>query len=129
VGSKNDVALRSSTAAQSRRSHFRPGSTTPCREREKKAREVRREERRQGKAAAPDLIAEELANEEGRHRDTKQELEARRALLGQHRQWRNAAAELRADVGGVRSYGSPFDGDFAPHSQTYAGAGTIRYTW
>jgi hypothetical protein len=26
-------------------------------------------------------------------------------------------------------YGSPFDGDFAPHSQTYAGAGTIRYTW
>ena len=22
-----------------------------------------------------------------------------------------------------------FDGDFAPHSRTYAGTGTIRYTW
>jgi hypothetical protein len=22
-----------------------------------------------------------------------------------------------------------FDGEFAPHSQTYAGTGTVRYVW
>jgi len=49
---------------------------------EKQAREEARKWRAAEKAAAPDPIAEDLANEEGRHRDTRRELEDLRELLG-----------------------------------------------
>jgi hypothetical protein len=39
----------------------------------------------------------------------------------------SAGAELRL-VNGVTLLGK-FDGEFARGSQTYAGTGTIRYTW
>jgi autotransporter-associated beta strand protein len=39
----------------------------------------------------------------------------------------SAGAELRL-VNGVSLLGK-FDGEFATHSQTYAGTGTVRYTW
>ena len=39
----------------------------------------------------------------------------------------SAGAELRL-ANGVTLLGK-FDGDFASHSQTYAGTGTLRYTW
>ena len=38
-----------------------------------------------------------------------------------------AGAELRL-VNGVSLLGK-FDGELASHSQTYAGTGTVRYTW
>ena len=50
---------------------------------EKAAREEARNQRAAEKAAAPDPIAEDLANEEGRHRDTRRELESWRVLGGQ----------------------------------------------
>ena len=49
---------------------------------ERTAREEARKQRAAEKAAAPDPIAEDLANEEGRHRDTRRELEDLRELLG-----------------------------------------------
>jgi len=39
----------------------------------------------------------------------------------------SAGAELRL-INGVSLLGK-FDGEFAAHSQTYAGTGTVRYTW
>jgi uncharacterized protein with beta-barrel porin domain len=39
----------------------------------------------------------------------------------------SAGAELRY-ANGVSLIGK-FDGEFAGHSQTYGGSGTIRYTW
>ena len=39
----------------------------------------------------------------------------------------SAGAELRL-INGVSLLGK-FDGEFAAHSQTYAGTGTLRYTW
>ena len=39
----------------------------------------------------------------------------------------SAVAELRL-VSGVSLLGK-FDGEFATHSQTYAGTGTVRYVW
>ena len=39
----------------------------------------------------------------------------------------SAGAELRL-VNGVSLLGK-FDGELAAHSQTYAGTGTVRYTW
>jgi hypothetical protein len=39
----------------------------------------------------------------------------------------SAGAELRL-VNGVSLLGK-FDGEFAAHSQTYAGTGTVRYVW
>ena len=38
-----------------------------------------------------------------------------------------AGAELRL-ANGVALIGK-FDGEFASHSSTYAGTGTVRYTW
>jgi hypothetical protein len=53
-----------------------------------------------------------------------------------HRQRRHAGEEFRARVGrrelrlanGVVLL-AKFDGEFASHSTTYAGTGTVRYTW
>jgi uncharacterized protein with beta-barrel porin domain len=39
----------------------------------------------------------------------------------------SAGGELRL-ASGVTLLGK-FDGEFAPHSSTYAGTGTVRYTW
>ena len=39
----------------------------------------------------------------------------------------SAGAELRL-ANGVMLIGK-FDGEFASHSSTYAGTGTVRYTW
>jgi uncharacterized protein with beta-barrel porin domain len=39
----------------------------------------------------------------------------------------SAGAELRL-ANGITLL-AKFDGDFASHSQTYAGTGTLRYTW
>ena len=39
----------------------------------------------------------------------------------------SAGAELRL-INGVSVLGK-FDGEFATHSQTYAGTGTVRYVW
>jgi uncharacterized protein with beta-barrel porin domain len=39
----------------------------------------------------------------------------------------SAGAELRL-INGVSLLGK-FDGEFAAHSQTYAGTGTVRYVW
>ena len=39
----------------------------------------------------------------------------------------SGGAELRL-INGVSLLGK-FDGEFAAHSQTYAGTGTVRYTW
>jgi uncharacterized protein with beta-barrel porin domain len=39
----------------------------------------------------------------------------------------SAGAELRL-VNGISLLGK-FDGEFAAHSQTYAGTGTLRYVW
>jgi uncharacterized protein with beta-barrel porin domain len=39
----------------------------------------------------------------------------------------SAGAELRL-INGVSLLGK-FDGEFAAHSQTHAGTGTVRYTW
>jgi hypothetical protein len=43
--------------------------------------------------------------------------------------WRASTigAELRL-INGVSLLGK-FDGEFAAHAQTYAGTGTVRYTW
>lgn len=39
----------------------------------------------------------------------------------------SAGAELR--LGNGLAFLAKFDGEFAPHSSTYAGTGTVRYTW
>ena len=57
--------------------------------------------------------------------------------IGLRGQWRADAAEFGADVCRRRAAHrrrdwtliAKFDGEFAPGSQTYAGTGTVRYTW
>jgi hypothetical protein len=49
------------------------------------------------------------------------------ATAAKHFALASAGAELRL-ANGVSLIGK-FDGEFAPHPSTYAGTGTVRYTW
>jgi hypothetical protein len=40
-----------------------------------------------------------------------------------------ASAGAESRLRGGLSIGGKFDGEFAAHSQTYAGTGTVRYVW